>query len=321
MVLSLGDGFPPSVARLLGEAATGAVRLSAQRPVWRLPTKTPLVIRRSAQAITDPTQAAADLNWLHAFLEDLAATRFLAPRPMPVLAGKSWLIDGGYAWQAISYLPGRALMWTPTTELEVVGELLARYRIASASCRMRRQRPSYQSLMSSLALTTLPESAKSSRLRDEDRRRYLSFATEVLDGLREEGFEKEPPGVIHGDPTVRNIIVAGPAVRIVGLVDFDLAHVDALLADLAYSLYVSARKGSQDMALNLDRFRVIVRGYRSSFPLDARRIRLLVLLVASRGLLVVARGTAADRSFSQSLDRVEWVLGHRQSLEQAASGA
>lgn len=84
MVLNPGNGLPPFIAQLLGEAAARAVVLSARQPVWRLPTKTPIVLRRSAQAITDPTQAAADLDWLHSFLEDLAGTLFLAPRPMPM---------------------------------------------------------------------------------------------------------------------------------------------------------------------------------------------------------------------------------------------
>jgi len=120
---------------------------------------------------------------------------------------------------------------------------------------------------------------------------------------------------------VRNTIVTERSARILGLVDFDLAHVDALLADLAYSLYVSARSGAQEQALDLDRFRALVRGYSSLFPLDSRRIRLVVLLLASRGLLVVARSLAGDRSLSQSLDRVEWVLDHRPSLEEAAGVA
>ncbi len=120
-------------------------------------TKTPIVLRRSAQAISDPIQAAAHLNSLHTFLEDLVGTRFLAPRPMPVLDGKSWLIEGGYRWQAITSLQGRALMWTFRPELEAVGELLARYRLASASCPRCRQRPSYQSLASTLARPLRPD--------------------------------------------------------------------------------------------------------------------------------------------------------------------
>ena len=84
------------------------------------------MLRRSAEPVRDPEVAAAELTWLHAFLDDLTSAGFPAPRPAGVLGGPSWLMAGGYSWQVVTYLPGRPLMLVSRPSLEHVGVLMAR---------------------------------------------------------------------------------------------------------------------------------------------------------------------------------------------------
>jgi len=128
------NSIPKSVAALLGVPAAQAVALPARQPVWKLATTPPAVLRRSHRAVENPEAAESDLRWLHSFLLELEHTHFPAPRPIPLLGGASWLLDERYAWQTVTYLPGRPLLWRPDVVLEDAGELLGRYRVASATC-------------------------------------------------------------------------------------------------------------------------------------------------------------------------------------------
>ena len=315
------ERIPEPIARLLGRAASSARRLPARQPVWRLATRPPVVLRRSAEPVRDPEVAAAELTWLPGFLDDLTSAGFPAPRPAGVLGGASWLMAAGYSWQVVTYLPGRPLMWVSRPGLEHVGVLLARYRIASASCSPRDQRPSHCSLVSLLEAIAKPADTELQLLKARTAGRLAGAVSAVLAALREEGLQEEPRGVIHGDPTVRNIIVADLPARMVGLVDFELAHVDHLLVDLAYSLYVTARPEPDAIGLRVDRFQAVVRGYSTMVSLDARRVRLAVVLIAGRGLQMIARGLSHGIFLPASFDRVQWVLEHRHSLEEAAASS
>lgn len=312
--------IPKSVAALLGPSAVRAVALPARQPVWKLATTPPAVLRRSPGAVENRKAAESDLRWLHTFLLELEHTRFPAPRPIPLLGGASWFLAQRYAWQTLTYLPGRPLLWRAGVTLEAAGELLARYRVASEACPPRPQRPPpYRSLVTLLSETVQAGFRRRRLLRDAAGDEYVSTTTRVLAFLRDEGLATEHRGVIHGDPTVRNIIATGRTIQAHSIIDFDLAHVDALVADLAYSLYVSARPQSDAIALDLERFGALVRGYSRVRPLDAHHASLLVTLIAGRGLQLIAKGLILGSFVTAPLARVNWVLDNRPSLEDAAA--
>jgi len=82
-----------------------------------------------------PAAAAADLTedvtWLHGFLARLAGAGFPSPRPLPCFDGRSWTIAGGWLWEIVSFLPGRAVGWAAVPPMEEIGALLGRYHAAA----------------------------------------------------------------------------------------------------------------------------------------------------------------------------------------------
>src|SRR3712207_4136347 len=82
----------PSVSRF-GQAEVWLVRAGEQA----------LILKRYRR-----NQSEDDVQWEHDFLDRLSATAFPVSRPVPALAGRSWLRRDDRVWGTLTYLPGRS---------------------------------------------------------------------------------------------------------------------------------------------------------------------------------------------------------------------
>jgi Ser/Thr protein kinase RdoA (MazF antagonist) len=196
-----------------------------------------------------------DVDWEVAAVETYAAAGAPVPRP---IAPPQWL--DGEVWLMMPWLAGRALRHPPVSEAEYrrLGVLLAEHHIATADMPVPPQRPNFGEYAKGAA-PKIGGSARRDHLLDAlsevdasaaGRFRAAAEALEARDlpgrlaGL--------PLRLVHGDFSTWNVKMAGG--RLIGLFDFDGAHVDIRAVDVAF-----ARRGYHD---------AVVEGYRSVTPLS-----------------------------------------------------
>jgi Ser/Thr protein kinase RdoA (MazF antagonist) len=181
-------------------------------------------------------------------------------------------IDGA-TWLMMPWLPGRPLGRQPwiEAEYEQLGGLLAAAHLTTAGAPVPAQRPGWRSYVDAAwpvaggaarRAALLAELAKV----DADVARRFARAAEALEARDLPGvFAHYPRRTIHADFAPWNLRLVGG--RLVGVLDFELAHVDVVAGDVAQS-----RRGSHDG---------VVRGYlRSAFLTDAELANLDALWLA-----------------------------------------
>jgi Ser/Thr protein kinase RdoA (MazF antagonist) len=264
-----------------------------------------------------------DVAWEHAFLRRLAATGFPAPRPLDAFAGESWLAAAGAVWGLVSFLPGRTLEWAPRPDLREVGALLARYHDAAAGVPMEAPRPSRVRLAKlGAAAGAVPEArlraalggAAGARLFRE----HVERVQRELDAL---GHAAAPQLVIHGDPTVSNVVVDGTPPAVTGLIDFASAYHEPPLADVSFGLWRSGRSEQAAEAVDPERVRRLVAGYHSVRSVDARTgPAALCTYMRARGLQYILHHLGGE-DLSLPLRRVAALGAGQPALEAAIAAA
>ena len=269
------------------------------------------ILRQSAV----PADAASlarlteDVTWLHVFLTRLAGLGFPSPRPLPSFDGESWTLTDGMLWDAVSFLPGRAVGWAAEPAMDEIGALLGRYHVTVRRIGVTGQRPSALPLadVPGILLSPRLEAARVSSetvtvIRDMARRlaRDLS-ATRPQTGERV---------IIHGDFTNDNVIADGTPPRPAGVIDFALAHAETPLADIGYGLWRSGRPHEEADHLDLLRIRRFLRGYSSAAPISADEARVVPVYLRGRGLQMIAKRVRAGRADTRMLAEVRWLTAH-----------
>jgi Ser/Thr protein kinase RdoA (MazF antagonist) len=100
------------------------------------------------------------------------------------------------------------------------------------------------------------------------------------------GYGGLPDIPVHWDFHHDNILTAGGA--IIGLLDFDSAHLDARVADIAFSISLDCREPPDHNAVNPAAVRAFVGGYVEHTPLSGQELRLLVPLMRAAYILGAA---------------------------------
>ena len=251
-------------------------------------------------------ERAADAAWLHAFLSRLADLGFPSPRPLPCFEGRSWVISGGLFWEAVSYLPGRAVGCAAAPSMEQVGALLARYHEAAHLIEMTGQRPG------ALPVAEVPPVLLSGKLEAAGLSPDLtglirSLASRLARDLDATGHQARERLVIHGDFTNHNVIAGGTPPRPTGVIDFAVAHIETPLADIGYGLWRSGRPRQHADHLDPRRISQFLRGYVSAIPVPADDARVIPVYMLGRGLQMLAKRVRAGRPETGMLARVQWL--------------
>ena len=196
-----------------------------------------------------------DVDWEVAAVEAYAAAGAPVPRPI----SPPQVIDGEI-WLMMPWLAGRALRHPPVSDDEYrrLGVLLAEHHAATANMPVPVQRPGFGECAKGAA----PEIGGPVR-RDELLAALASVDPDAACRFRVAAQALEardlparladcPLRLVHGDFSTWNVKMAGG--RLIGLFDFDGAHVDIRAVDVAF-----ARRGYHD---------AVVDGYRTVTPLS-----------------------------------------------------
>jgi homoserine kinase type II len=263
---------------------------------------------------------AADVEWVHGFLRQLAAADFAAPRPLPVFGQRSWTETGAGVWEVVSFVPGE-VVGSAGVPMEAVGGLLARYHSAACQVPVATQRPvalPVARVPAALASAEWPAAAEGEQVRLI---RYL--AGELAADLDQAGQERMPQLVIHGDFTNHNVTATGQPPRPGGVIDFALAHLESPLADIGYGLWRSGRPYDTAVSVDMQRAQRFVRGYASVRPLSADDAEVIEMFMRGRGLQIIAKRVLAGRPDLRppAQAQVQWLSTHRQLVTDALAAA
>jgi Ser/Thr protein kinase RdoA (MazF antagonist) len=257
-------------------------------------------------AVLRGLEVGTERQWLHAFLDELSATDFPAPRPLAAFAGDTLVESDGHLWELLTWIPGVEVAWSPAPTMEDVGAFLATYHQAVSRLSPTAQRPGATPMADVAPILLEANYPETNQL--------VSFFADELTAL-----ERSPNGVVHGDPTNMNVMADGEPPRPSGLIDFGGAFVDDLLVDLGCGLWQSGRPEFASSTLDPNRVAALMTGYRSVRPIPNPRAVPVYLL--GRGLQVVAKRARLGVRFlnPMHLDRLKWIREHFDQLERAAS--
>jgi Ser/Thr protein kinase RdoA (MazF antagonist) len=288
-------------------------------PLWRVAVGDRPAVLHCYPAGRTP----ADVAWEHAFLRRLATTGFPAPRPLDAFGGESWLPAAGAVWGLVSFLPGRTLEWAPRPDLREVGALLARYHDAAAGVGADGPRPSRVPLARlGAAAGAVPEARLRAALGGAaGARLFREHLERVQHELAALGHGAAPRLVIHGDPTVSNVVVDGTPPAVAGLIDFASAYHEPPLADVGFGLWRSGRPEPAAVAVDPARVGRLVAGYHGVRPLDARTgPAAICAYMRARGLQYIVHHLGGE-DLSLPLRRVEALAAGQPALEAAIATA
>jgi Ser/Thr protein kinase RdoA (MazF antagonist) len=310
---------PAAVLEAAGLRPEGLVLLPWRHRLW-----TATVGGRPAVLHRYPVwRPPKDVAWEHTYLRRLAATGFPAPRPLGAFGGESWLAAAGAVWGLVSFLPGHTLEWAPRPDLREVGTLLARYHDAAAGVRMEAPRPSRVPLARLGARAgAVPEARLRAALGGAAGARSFRWHVErVQDELAALGHAAAPRLVIHGDPTISNVVVDGDPPAVTGLIDFASAYHEPPLADVGFGLWRSGRPGPAAVAADPARVGRLVAGYHGVRPLDAGTGPAAVCAyMRARGLQYIVHHLGGE-DLTLPLRRVAALAAGQPALEAAIAAA
>jgi len=276
------------------------------------------VLRRLPVPATVADDAAEDVTWLHGFMARLAGAGFPSPRPLPCFGGMSWSIEGGWLWEIVSFLPGRAAGWAAVPPMEEIGALLGRYHVAVRQIPVTGQRPA------ALPLAEVPPVLLSHTLDaipPERAALIRQLAAQLARDLDNTGHAARERIVIHGDFTNDNVIARGTPPAACGVIDFALAHRETPLADIGYGMWRSGRPHELADRLDLSRIRRFLSGYASVVPLTPDQASVIPLYARGRGLQMIAKRVRAGGNDTAMLTQVLWIAANAGEVEDALLAA
>lgn len=295
---------PAAVLDLVGDPGIQLTALDARGHPWLLEGEHGLAVLRCHRWRTSPPPDALDGHtWLHTFLSQLNPNGFSPPKPLPLLNGASLTTQDDAIWETLTYVPGTPLGWNPDVALVSAGAILARFHVASLAVPPTSQRPG--ALPMELCR---PYSARAIA---------ESFQTE----LHQSGHAEAEKCVVHGDCTVSNMLIDPHVNQVVGMIDFELAHVAPPESDISFALWVTGRTQQPDVALNALRIRSFIAGYQRERQLTRWAITAIPMYLVGRGLQMLVRAERFSGNTDWPLQRVRWLHTHRTWLEDVVGEA
>ena len=305
---------PALAAWGIAGAATARLTGGAANEHWRADTEEgPRVLRRY-----HPRRATESLPYEHDLLRFLADRKWPVPAPIATDDGETVVETDEGRWALFPFMRG-----APPERSELVlqrkGSLLALLHTDLDEWPSPGQRPTF-GRVTDLDAAVAPEGFRSFEdflawYADEDPERAAALAQtwqrNVAD-LDAHGYGEQPDSVIYYECFGANVLFVEDTVT--GMLDFDMAHEDARVADIARSLVIDCGSDNQKV-------RSWLAGYaaHASPRLDAAEVELIPpLMVASELWNTVAPLSMCAQQPSESLLKSAQVsIDHRLPLFEA----
>lgn len=128
--------------------------------------------------------------------------------------------------------------------------------------------------------------------------------------------------VVHGDFTAHNVLATGTPATPSGVIDFALAYVEDLWADIGFALWRSGRPRQEAIGLDLERTREFVLGYARRRALSPSAVDAVPLYVLARGLQQLVKGYGRGVAPGDALlARVRWTATNRSAVAESVAAA
>lgn len=292
---------------------------------WRVFGGPPTYVLRRYHAKRTPTSIAFE----HELLRRLDAAW---PVAAPIHGGDAAVVeDGGRLWSLFPLLPGTPARAHDRDQVARQGRLLARLHHDLAAGGAPQQREQFGKVWeldthgwgigaSGMTFNELlrafgrdhAELAAAAR-----RERYRS-----LRELAALGYGELPEQPIHGDFANEHLLFDGG--ELTGVLDFDLAHVDARASDIAWSIIADCGEPPAETAIDAGLAAAFVAGYCAESPLTEQEARLIVPLVRAQDIVILAdalRQWATPPGSARQLPRIERRIRERLPQLDARAGA
>lgn len=251
--------------------------------------------------------------WLRDVLGVLSPL-FPVPGPIPLFGGHCSFEDTTGWWEAVSFLPGRVVGFGDEPSLYDVGAFLASFhRVSLDSTGDVDPRPGgarLQGLAQDVDWTRAAKTMGSTEAVHRLRRLLDRFATDMV----RLDYSTLARCVVHGDPTTFNVLASGHPARPSGLIDLELADVEAPVADIAFSLWRSGRKEQGMRELDCGRVANLVAGYHSARPLADVELAAIPACLRGRGLQMLVKRTRLGMADDGPLEQLLWIESHQNEL-------
>jgi homoserine kinase type II len=302
------------------------------------------ILRRSHSSRT-----LEEVRFEHALVAHLRDNGFPAPVFVPCVSGESAFVVNGHLYSASVFVKGSPYKAENVEHLREAARTLAKYHRIVASFgspppRLREPILS-ETLRERLATMPSPEiiSDFSARYSEGDPRipdllaslPYVLESGEAVLALLDHLYPDLPKLVIHGGCRRGSTLFEGD--RLVAMLDFDSARLEARVLDLAIAFHdfgkVWGEAGSPDFKVPLD-LRIVsefLDAYQEINPLEEAEIEALSTLLAARPLkralgkyrsmIEEARVSQGHvRKTAQEVARVRWLEAHEKELRTALWG-
>jgi homoserine kinase type II len=296
------------------------------------------IVRRSHSSRT-----LEEVRFEHALVAHLRNNGFPAPMFIPCVSGETSVVINGYLYSASVFVQGFPYQAENVEHLREAARTLAKYHriVASFGSPPPRSREPFLSETLRERLAAMPSSEIisdfSARYGDRDPRipdllaslPYVLESGEAVLGLLERLYQVLPRLVIHGGCRRGSTLFEGD--RLVAMLDFDSARLEARVLDLAIAFHdfgkVWGEPGSPGFKVPLD-LRIVsefLGAYQEINPLEEAEIEALPTLLAARPLkralgkyrsmIEEARVSQGHvRKSAQEVARVRWLKAHGQEL-------
>lgn len=309
---AVGHRPPGEVLDAAGLATAAIAHVGRGDRVWLASTDDRAVVLRRCQG-----DAAI---WLHPLLSAVAAA-FPVPEPLRLFAGSSVLATASGCWEALTMLPGHPIGFDQQPPMQEIGAFLATFHLAAAD-----RTPATGPRPGGLPLCHLAQLVD---WQGAHRTMGSAEGVAVLAGvvyrftvdLDQVGYTNLPTCLVHGDPTSFNVLADDDPLRPSGIIDFELADIEAPVADIAFCLWRSGRPSQLAKTLDLVKVRDFVGGYRSVRPLTDQELAAIAVCLRGRGLQMLAKRTQVAVPDHGPLAELLWLETHQLELLDAASGA
>lgn len=295
-----------------------------------------VVVRRYPAGFDEPW-----IRFEHSILRHLEARGFPVPRTIPTDGSERVTQIGGRYYAVFEHCRGMAMTrpWVRALQpglTALVGRTLAWYHEL-----MDGFQPDGRHAVQGLGYRECLEQLERYRQRVGSRRpatAYDEFFLEHVKGitkwtaslgaLLERALSGSATTVIHGDFSPSNLLFRRG--RVVGVLDFTTAHLDARLADVAKMLIACSKSTRFGPRLYLARTKTLLESYQARYPLRADELALLpTMMIYNRlrglGKLLHEWDTEGRRDsarwFIQNVRLARWIRGHEAQIQRLCRNA